>query len=80
MLPPLLTPDWVEARYWFEQSAQTLPDAQYALGKLLLSNDPEVHNREQGLRWLMKAAENGHDFAAYRLGKALPLCPPPSWR
>ena len=68
---PMLTPDWVEARYWFERAAHTLPDAQYALGKLLLTNDPEVHDREQGLRWLTQAAENGHDFAAYRLGKEL---------
>ena len=68
---PLLTPDWVEARYWFEQAAQELPDAQYALGKLLLANDPEVYNREQGLHWLEQAAENGHDYAAYRLGKEL---------
>ena len=68
---PLLTPDWVEARYWFEQAAQSLPDAQYALGKLLLTDDVEVHNREQGLRWLAQAAENGNEYAAYRLGKEL---------
>ena len=68
---PLLTPDWVEARYWFEQAAQSLPDAQYALGKLLLAGDVEVHNREQGLRWLTKAAESGNEYAAYRLGKEL---------
>lgn len=59
----------MEARHWFEQAAQTLPDAQYALGKLLLTDDPEVHNRDQGLHWLEQAAENGHDYAAYRLGK-----------
>ena len=57
---PLLTPDWGEARSWFEQAAQRLPDAQYALGKLLLAGDVEVHNREQGLRWLTKAAESGN--------------------
>jgi len=68
---PLLTPDWVEARYWFEQAAQSLPDAQYALGKLLLTDDVEVHDREQGLRWLTQAAEHGNECAAYRLGKEL---------
>ena len=68
---PLLTPDWVETRYWFKQAAQSLPDAQYALGKLLLSDDVEVHDREQGLRWLTQAAENGHEYAAYRLSKEL---------
>ena len=67
---PLLTPDWVEARYWFEQAAQSLPDAQYALGKLLLADDAEVHDREQGIRWLTRATESGHEFAAYRLTQA----------
>ena len=64
---PLLTPDWVEAQYWFEQAAQNLPDAQYALGKLLLTDDVEIHNREQGLRWLTQAAEHGNDYAAFRI-------------
>ena len=68
---PLLTPDWVEARYWFGQAAQHLPDAQYALGKLLLTDDPEIHDRQQGIRWLTQAAESGNDYAAYRLGKEL---------
>ena len=66
---PLLTPDWSEARYWFVQAAWELPDAQYALGKLLLTDDIEVHDREQGIRWLTRAAESGHEFAAYRLAK-----------
>ena len=68
---PLITPDWLEARYWFEQAARELPDAQYTLGKLLLTDDVEVHDREQGIRWLTRAAENGHDYAAYRLSKEL---------
>ena len=66
---PLVTPDWVEARYWFEQAAQTLPDAQYALGKLLLTDDVEVHDREQSIRWLKRAAEGGNEYATYRLAK-----------
>ena len=68
---PLLTPDWVEARYWFGQAAQHLPDAQYALGKLLLADDAEIHDRKRGVRWLTRAAENGNDYAAYCLGKEL---------
>lgn len=68
---PLLTPDWVEARYWFGEAAQSLTDARYALGKLLLTDDPEVHDRQQGIRWLIRAAESGNDYAAYRLGKEL---------
>ena len=67
---PLLTPDWVNARYWFQKSAeQRHTYAQYALGKLLLSDDPEVHDVEDGIRWLKRAAESGNHFAAYRLGK-----------
>lgn len=67
---PLPTPDWVNARYWFQKSAeQGHTYAQYALGKLLLSDDPEVHDVEDGIRWLKRAAESGNHFAAYRLGK-----------
>ena len=67
---PLLTPDWVNARYWFQKSSeQGHTYAQYALGKLLLSDDPEVCNPEQGMRWLEAAAQKENHFAAYRLGK-----------
>ena len=68
---PLLTPDSVEARHWFGQAARELPDAQYALGKLLLTDDVEVHDCEQGIRWLTQAAENKNEFAAYRLAKEI---------
>ena len=54
---PLLTPGWVNARYWFQKSAeQGHTYAQYALGKLLLSDDPEAHDVEDGIRWLRRAA------------------------
>ena len=67
---PLLTPDWVNARYWFSKVAnQGHAAAQYALGKLYLSDDAEVHNPERGLYWLETAAQNGSHYAAYRLGK-----------
>ena len=39
------------------------------LGKLLLSDDWEVRDPDEGIRWLRQAAENGSHFAAYRLGK-----------
>jgi len=40
---PVLIPDGVEARYWFDQSArQRHVQAQYTLGKLYLSDDTEV--------------------------------------
>ena len=47
---PMVTPDWMDAWYWFKLAARELPDPQYALGKLLLTDDVEVHDREQGIR------------------------------
>ena len=61
----------MEARYWFRQAAWELPDAQYALGKLLLTDDVEVYDREEGIHWLTQAAEGENAYAAYRLGKEL---------
>ena len=55
---------------WITQAAEYgLPEAQYALGKLLLSDDPEVRDPDESIRWLKQAAERGNPFAAYRLGK-----------
>ena len=67
---PLLTPDSVEAKYWFTQAAQQgHMYAQYSLGKLYLSDDVDVHDTERGMHWLEVSAQNGNDYAAYRLGK-----------
>ena len=67
---PLLIPNSQRAKHWFTQAAEHgLPEAQYALGKLLLSDDMEVRDPDEGIRWLKQAAENGNHFAAYRLGK-----------
>ena len=67
---PVLIPDSVEARYWFDLSArQGHVAAQYELGKLLLCDDPEVRDPALGIQWLEYAAKNGSDSAAYRLGK-----------
>lgn len=67
---PLLTPDWVNARYWFGQAAaQGYGPAQYALGKLYLSDDVEVRNTARGIEWLNTAADNGSHYAMYRLAK-----------
>ena len=65
----LLVPDAEQAKRWLELSAQELPDAQYALGKLYLSDDPDIHDPAKGLYWLQQAADSGHEYAAYRLGK-----------
>ena len=65
----LLVPDAEQAKHWLDGSAQELPDAQYALGKLYLSDNPDIHNSAKGLFWLQRAADSGHEYAAYRLGK-----------
>lgn len=66
----LLIPDTKKARYWMEQAAKhELPQAEYALGKLLLSDDPDVYDPSEGIRWMKAAAQNGNDYAAYALGK-----------
>ena len=67
---PLLPPDWVMARYWFDKAAkQGYAPAQYALGKLYFSDDVSVHDSELGIQWLEYAAYNGNHYASYRLGK-----------
>ena len=65
----LLVLDTEQARRWLALSAQELPDAQYALGKLYLSDDPDMHDSAKGLYWLQQAVDGGHEYAAYRLGK-----------
>ena len=65
----LLVPDAEQARRWLDLSARELPDAQYALGKLYLSDDPDIHDPAKGLYWLQQAADSRHEYAAYRLGK-----------
>ena len=65
----LLVPDAEQAKHWLELSAQELPDAQYVLGKLNLSDDSDIHDPAKGLYWLQQAADSGHEYAAYRLGK-----------
>ena len=46
---PLLIPDSLRGKHWLTQAAWAgLPQAQYALGRLLLSDDPEVCDAEDG--------------------------------
>jgi len=67
---PLLIPDSVEARYWFERAAeQGHLVAQYSLAKLYLSDDLEVRDTRTGMNWLYTAAVNGSHYAMYRLAK-----------
>ena len=60
----------VKAQKLLERAAeQDLNAAQYALGKLYLSDDADVHDSAKGIYWLKRSADNGNDYAAYRLGK-----------
>ena len=69
---PLLIPNSVNARYWFEQAAeQEHIVAQYSLAKLYLSDDVEVRDIRLGLNWLYTAAVNGSSYAMHRLAKEL---------
>ena len=66
----LLIPDAEKAQHYLGLAArQDYAAAQYALGRLLLSDDPEVKNPAQGLYWLERAVQNGSGYTAYRLGK-----------
>jgi len=66
----VLIPDSVEAAAWLDRAArQGVVAAQYELGVLLLSDDPEVHDAELGVQWLEYAARNRNDCADYRLRK-----------
>ena len=66
----LLIPDPVKAHKFLECAAkQEIAAAQYALGKLYLSDDADVHDPAKGIYWLKRSADNGNDYAAYRLGK-----------
>ena len=61
---PLLTPDWVNARYWFQKSAeQGHPYAQYMLGKLYLMGQGVEYDKELGAYWLNRASEQGNGYA-----------------
>ena len=63
-------PDAEKAQHYLGLAArQDHAAAQYALGKLFLSDDPEIQNPTQGFYWLERAAESGNDYAAYQLGK-----------
>ena len=53
----------------YRDGEQDLDVAQYALGKLYLSDDADVHDPAKGIYWLKRSADNGNDHAAYRLGK-----------
>lgn len=61
---------WSASKHWFSLATEQDDGlAQYALGKLDLSDNAEVRDIEAGLYWLQRAAANGSEWANYRLGK-----------
>ena len=63
----------VKARKLLERAAaQEIDAAQYALGKLYLSDDADVHDPAKGIYWLTRSADNGSDYAALPHGQHLP--------
>lgn len=65
-----MIPENEKAAYWFYAAAENgYVPAQYALGKMLLSDDKSFHDPELGMEWLEYAAKNGSHWAAYRAGK-----------
>ena len=69
----LLILDTVKARKLLERAAaQEIDAAQYALGKLYLSDDADVHDPAKGIYWLKRSADNGNDYAALPHGQHLP--------
>ena len=46
-----------------------MPEAQYALGKLFLSDDWEVRDPDEGIDWLKHAAENGSQLGRLPSGQ-----------
>ena len=62
--------DFKTAQEYFEKSALLEnANAMYGLGKLYSNEMFSGYNIEKAEEWLLKAAENGHEFSKYALGK-----------
>ncbi|OHB32811.1 MAG: hypothetical protein A2X79_04160 [Desulfuromonadaceae bacterium GWB2_53_15] len=62
------TKDWTEAaRLYLRSAEQGHFKAQYAIGSMYLRGEGIAVNRDEGIKWLRKAAENGHKRAQAEL-------------
>ena len=52
-----------------EKAMSGTADAQYLLGYCYYNGRDSLSNKEEGLKWYLKAAEQGHLLAQYRLGE-----------
>ncbi len=68
-----LEPDLAQTAKWYLKSAyqgQTL--SQYAIGKMYMNGAGIAQNPSEGIRWLRKAAENGHARAQMEIDSFQP--------
>lgn len=74
---PLLTPDWLNARYYFLRAAQQgSAPAQYTLGKLYLMGKEMPYGKEQAIYWLSKSAAQDNEYAQFFLDRQNDFRPP----
>ena len=74
---PLLTPDSVEARYWFAQAAQDRNQyAQYMLGNMHLMGQGVAYDEEMENYWLQQSADQGNVYADALLRRENEHLPP----
>lgn len=60
-----------QARFWLEAASTGDAEAQYEIASLLVSeNDENSAQAEEAVKWLHKAAEQGHAAAQYALGRS----------
>jgi uncharacterized protein len=66
---PEVEPERLAAQWYFEAARQGLADAQYSLGILFLTGSGVVQDREEALKWIERAAAQGHaDAYSYLKG------------
>ena len=65
----LLIPDTAKAQKLLERAAEQDLTWRSTPSASCISDDADVHDPAKGIYWLKRSADNGNDFAAYRLGK-----------
>lgn len=66
---PLSKEQWMISKEIIEKAEKGDPLAQYQVGYYLTSvRDGPIKNQEDGIKWLIKSAENGNEKAQFELG------------
>jgi TPR repeat protein len=67
------------AQWYFEAARQGLADAQYSLGILFLTGSGVQQSQDEAVKWIGRAAEQGHaDAKAYLAGESTSAARPPA--